>query len=82
MLILYKLCLSFLGDFKAGILNKQGRIFIPKGYINDNVKLIIVSFNKCNYVFLYTTPKHDKLYKKNNKNINVNSKNNINLSFL
>ena len=59
LLKLYIIFLSFWGALKAGILNKPGNKYIPRGYIIDNPKLIIVSFIRWIWVFLYIAQKED-----------------------
>ena len=44
--ILYNVTLLAFTTLKEGILNIPGIKYIPKGYINDNPKLINVSFIK------------------------------------
>ena len=51
------LFLSFV--LNAGILNIPGIKNIPKGYNNDNKKLIIESLIKCNWVFIYIPQKQE-----------------------
>ena len=51
--------LSPFGALNAGILNIQGNIFIPKGYIIDNKKLINESFIKWDCVFTYIPQNQD-----------------------
>ena len=56
---LYKHWLFLLFVLKADILNIPGINNIPKGCVEDNTKLVIVSLIKCIWVFTYTPQKHE-----------------------
>ena len=51
--------LSFLASLKADILNIPGNKDIPRGYIIDKQKLIIISLIRWVWVFTYIAQKQD-----------------------
>ena len=56
--ILYNIILFGFITFKAGILNIPGNRYKIKGINNDIIKLIIESFIRWIWVFIYTPQKH------------------------